>query len=481
MCGRTEGGAVLKRYASPAMRKVWSDETRYERWRRVELAVLEARVATGRTPPTVLTFFRDRPTPPVAAIEALEAEVRHDVVAFLYAWTDGVDPAIAGHVHQDLTSSDVVDTGLSLAIGQAATLTVHAAEALVVALCTQALAHRDTVCLARTHGQAAAPTVFGYRLADFAFAADRAVQRLEAATDQAMLTNITGPVGTGVGLGPNLTQHVASVLQLTVPPVTTQVLFRDHIAAWVAALALLAAVCEAVATDVRIGQHDGVAEVAESRGARQQGSSAMPHKRNPIRAEQICGLARVVRGYVGPALEDIALWQQRDISHSSVERVILPDGAALTEYLCATTADLIMDLTVDRSAMTANLQRAGELAASSRELSVRLAGGVPRRVAVSELRHRSRPVKSGEGAEVQPRHSALDAAIEEMSASPALAACFDQVEQLSRRYRDRTGRWVDDARDGGAGRRGGALVKADLRVGQQGDDDSAETDGGERR
>lgn len=424
---------MIERYCSRAMRALWSDEARYERWRRVELAVLAARVAAGRTPGAVLAALTDRPTPSVEEIEAVEAEVGHDVVAFLDAWTDGVDPATAGQVHQDLTSSDVADTGLSMAIRDATTLVRDAGGSLVVALCDQALAHRETLCVARTHGQAAAPTVFGHRLADFAFAADRGVRRLDAAADQATLSNITGPVGTGVGLGPNTTTYVASVLGLTVPPVTTQVLFRDNIAAWVAALALLAAVCEAVATDVRIGQHDGVGEVAEPRGARQQSSSAMPHKTNPVRVEQICGLARVVRGHVGPALENIALWQHRDISHSSVERVILPDASALTEYLCNATAGVVSDLVVNDMVMLANLHRAGNRAASSRELSRRLDSGVPRRVAVQDVRDTgANSEASRDGADLH----ALAAAVEEMSSSQELNLCFDRVDELRRRYRD---------------------------------------------
>lgn len=423
---------MLERYSSPAMSKIWSTSSTYERWRRVELAVVEARVAVGRTPDTVLSALRGQPAPSIDAVAAIEEEVRHDLVAFLYAWTDDVDPQTAGHAHQDLTSSDVVDTALSLALRDATDLVLDAGHELVIALCDCALAHRKTVCVARTHGQAAAPSVFGHRIADFAFAADRAVRRLSAARDQAALINITGPVGTGVGLGPEITDRVAAILGLGRPLATTQVLFRDHIASWVLALALLAATCEAVATDVRIGQHDGINELAEARAPRQQGSSAMPHKANPITSEQICGLARVLRGYVGPTLEDVALWQHRDITHSSVERVILPDASALSEHLCRSTARLVSNLSINASTMMENVRRAGEQLASSRALSYHLGGGIARREAVESVRDMRRSSVAPPEAVSVPT---LAVAIEEMLESATLSRCFNNVAVLRRGYR----------------------------------------------
>jgi adenylosuccinate lyase len=423
---------VLERYSSPEMRTIWTTESTYERWRQVELAVVEARVAVGQTSDGVLSTLRQQPPPSADAVAAIEEEVRHDLVAFLYAWTEGLAPDIAGHVHRDLTSSDVVDTALSLAIRAATDLVLKAGCELIVALCDCALTHRETVCVARTHGQAAAPTVFGHRIADFAFAVDRVVSRLAAASREASLANITGPVGTGAGLGSEIAGRVARTLDLQLPPAATQVLFRDNVAAWIFALVMLASVCEAIATDVRIGQHDGVDELAEARAVRQEGSSAMPHKANPVTAERICGLARVMRGYVGPALEDIALWQHRDITHSSVERVILPDASALAEHLCQSTAHLVANLRVQADVMMGNVHRAGERLASSRVLSHRLAVGVSRRDAAQGMRDEGWPPSSTIESVQTPT---VAATIDEMKASTTLADCFDGVERLRRQYR----------------------------------------------
>lgn len=359
-------------------------------------------------------------------VEAVEEKVRHDVVAFLDAWTGGMDASAAGHVHKHLTSSDIVDTAQAIALVEATDLILAAGQRLVVALADRALEHRGTLCVARTHGQAAALDVVGHRFADFAFAADRGLARLRDTRFAIAVVNVSGPVGTGGHLPPSLVRDVADTLRLEVPPVTTQVLFRDSIAAWVTNLALLGAVCESAATDIRLGQHDGIAELAEPQHPGQQGSSAMPHKRNPITAENITGLARLLRGYVGPALEDIALWQHRDISHSSVERVVLPDAAALCEHAVNATARMVTGVIVDREALRANIDRAGTELVSSLLQTELQSTGVPRKAAADLVRER---LAGG----VVPAEEVQRAA-SQLLQSESLAAQFDQVAALRDHY-----------------------------------------------
>lgn len=417
---------MLSRYTTDEMAAIWSDDARYARWRDVEIAVVQARVACGMTSSEVLDAITRVPTPTAAQVSEIEAEVRHDVVAFLYAWTDQMDPAVAAHIHHGLTSSDIVDTALAIALGNASDLILKQAQQLIVSLADTALEHRDTLCVARTHGQAAAFDVVGHRFADFAFAIDRGMTRLRATQGRLMVANLSGPVGTGAGLPIDLVSRAAEMLSLSLPEVTTQVVFRDTIATWVTNLALLAAVCEAVATDIRIGQHDGVAEVAELTGHAQEGSSAMPHKRNPIGAENVTGLARLVRGYVHPAIESIALWQHRDISHSSVERVVLPDAAALTEHGLRTTTRLVQGLYIDHEQLQGNIRRAGPRLASSRLMIEQLQQGLPRREAAKRVRT---IIDSGNYSA-----TAIDDASSEVLTSELLEHTFERVADLRERH-----------------------------------------------
>jgi adenylosuccinate lyase len=413
---------MIARYTSDEMAAIWSDGSRYARWREVELAVLAAQVRSGATPPHVLEEAEGIPTPTEAQVAAKEAEVRHDLVAFIDAWTDAMSPETAGHVHRHLTSSDVVDTAQAIALAAATALILDAGRRLVIALAERALEHRTTLCVARTHGQPAAFDVLGHRLADFAFALDRVVTRLSDTLLSVRVANITGPVGTGLGLPPDLVRDVAGSLNLHVPPTTTQVVFRDATAAWVSDLALLGAVCEAVATDIRLGQHDGVVELAEPWMKGQEGSSAMPHKRNPIAAENITGLARLLRGYVGPALEDVALWGHRDISHSSVERVVLPDAAAVCEHVLRATVRTVEGMIVDRDAVQANIKRAGVLLTAGRAQGLAQQQGLHRRSAAEAVRDRLR-----DGAVTS---SEVEQAASEVLNSRTLISMFSDLEHL---------------------------------------------------
>jgi adenylosuccinate lyase len=372
---------VLDRYTDAELAAIWSPEHTFALWREVELAVLQAWVQAGATPASTLAAARAVAAPLPSAVAEEERRTRHDVVAFVNVWTAGMPPAVAAWLHRGVTSSDIVDTATGLRLARVSDLLIAAADRLVAVLREHALAHRHTVRVGRTHGQHAAPTVWGLRVADFAFAAARCRDRLVQARASVAVAKVSGPVGSYAGVSPELEQRVAGTLGLQPSPVSTQVVMRDSIAHWMSCLALLAGVCEAIALEVRHGARSEVAELAESFSSGQAGSSAMPHKRNPVTAEKICGLARVVRGYVNPVLEGVALWHERDISHSSVERICLPDASALVQHLLTSTAELITDLVVDADRMRANLAAAGPVVFSHAALGVLLDCGSERRQA----------------------------------------------------------------------------------------------------
>jgi adenylosuccinate lyase len=317
------------------------------------------------------------PTP--EAVAEVEAVTDHDVIAFLTAWADNTSPrSAAAYVHFGMTSSDLVDTALAVQLTEATDILLAKADALVAVLRDHALAHRDTLRPGRTHGVHAEPDVWGHRVADFAFAAARGRDRLRRARQAVAVGKLSGPVGNYSNIDPDIEAEVMPALGLRPADVATQVVMRDGISEWISALAILATVCEAVALEVRHGQRTEVRELAEPFGRGQKGSSAMPHKKNPIRSERICGLARVVRGYVTPVLEGIPLWHERDISHSSVERIALPDAAISVDYLLHLTTGLIEGLVVDAERMRANLDATHGLLYSSAALLELVASGVAR-------------------------------------------------------------------------------------------------------
>jgi adenylosuccinate lyase len=322
---------------------------------------------------------RAAPPPTPAAVAAAEAVTDHDVIAFLTAWADNTVPrSAAAFVHYGLTSSDLLDTALAVTLTEATDLLITRATALVAALREHGLAHRDTIRAGRTHGIHAEPDVWGHRVADFAFAVARCRDRLRRAREAVAVGKLSGPVGTYSNIDPGIEARVLPGLGLRPAEVSTQVVFRDGIAEWVSVLAMMATACEAIALEVRHGQRTEVRELAEAFSAGQKGSSAMPHKRNPIRSERICGLARLVRGYVTPVTEGMALWHERDISHSSVERVALPDAAIATDYLLHLTTGVITGLRVDAARMRANLESTGGLIYTSSVLLDLVAAGMSR-------------------------------------------------------------------------------------------------------
>jgi adenylosuccinate lyase len=370
---------VIGRYTLPEMGRVWSDAHKYELWCQVETLVLAAHAEAGTVPADAVAAVRAAPPPTPEEVAAHEAVTDHDVIAFLTAWADNTSPrAAAAYVHFGMTSSDLLDTALGLQLAEATSLLVTRAAGLVAALREHALAHAGTLRVGRTHGIHAEPDVWGHRVADFAFAMARCRDRLARARTAVAVGKLSGPVGTYSNIDPAIEATVLTELGLRPADVASQVVFRDGIAEWVSTLALTATVCEAVALEVRHCQRTEVRELAEPFRAGQKGSSAMPHKRNPIRSERICGLARVVRGYVTPVTEGMALWHERDISHSSVERVALPDAAIVTDYLLHLTTGLVEGLEVDAARMRENLSITGGLIYTSGVLLQLVTAGMSR-------------------------------------------------------------------------------------------------------
>jgi adenylosuccinate lyase len=372
-------GDVIGRYTLPEMGRVWSEAHKYELWCRVETLVLEAQARAGTVPADAVAPVRAAPPPTPEAVAAYEKVTDHDVIAFLSAWADNTSPReAAAYVHFGLTSSDLLDTALGLQLTEASDPLIARATELVTVLREHGLAHSGTLRVGRTHGVHAEPDVWGHRVADFAFAVARCRDRLARAREAVAVGKLSGPVGSYSNIDPAIEAAVLPELGLRPADVATQVVFRDGIAEWVSVLALLATACEAIALEIRHGQRTEVRELAEPFSAGQKGSSAMPHKRNPIRSERICGLARVVRAYVTPVTEGMALWHERDISHSSVERVALPDAAIATDYLLHLTAGLVGGLVVDTARMRANLDLTGGLIYTSSVLLALVAAGMSR-------------------------------------------------------------------------------------------------------
>jgi adenylosuccinate lyase len=370
---------MIDRYTLPEMGRVWSEAHKYELWCQVETLVLEAHARAGTVPAEAVGPVRSAPPPTPEAVAAIEAVTEHDVIAFLSAWADNTEPrSAAAYVHYGMTSSDLLDTALARQLIEATDLILAKANRLVAVLRDHGLAHRDTLRSGRTHGIHAEPDIWGHRVADFAFGVARSRDRILRARDAVAVGTLSGPVGTYSNIDPAVETEVMDALGLRAADVATQVVMRDGIAEWVSALAVLATVCEAIALEVRHGQRTEVRELAEPFRTGQKGSSAMPHKKNPIRSERISGLARVVRSYVTPITEGIPLWHERDISHSSVERIALPDAAIATDYTLHLTVGLVEGLVVDAARMLANMDITHGLLYSSAVLLELVSGGLSR-------------------------------------------------------------------------------------------------------
>jgi adenylosuccinate lyase len=368
---------MIPRYTLPEMGAIWTDENRFQKWLDVELAVCEVHAETGVIPRDAFEKIRRTAHFTVARINELEKITRHDVVAFTTALAENIGPE-SRYVHYGLTSSDVVDTANALLMRDSAGLILHDLERLGSVLKRRAFEHKDTAMIGRTHGVHAEPTTFGLVLALFYADNERNKERIGRALEVVSAGKISGPVGTFAHLDPEVEERVCNKLGLKPAPISTQITQRDRHAEFVSTLAIIASSMEKIALEVRQLQRTEVREAEEPFAVGQKGSSSMPHKRNPVTAEQICGLARVVRGNAGTAMQNIALWHERDISHSSAERVILPDSCILADYLIQKTEWLIDGLVVNAGRMAANLDLLGGASASGQLLLLLTQKGLTR-------------------------------------------------------------------------------------------------------
>ena len=418
---------MIERYSRPEMAALWTDEHKFATWLKVELAACEAMAAAGLIPRRDWAVIRRKASFDVARIRRIEAEVRHDVIAFLTAVAERVGPA-ARHIHKGLTSSDVVDTALAVNLVAAADLLLAGVRNVRAAAAAQARKHAFTPMIGRSHGIHAEPTTFGLKMALMFDEFGRVERRLKAARETVRVGKFSGAVGTHAHLDPKIERAVCRTLGLEPAAISTQILQRDRHAEFVSALALAGASVERWAQEFRHLQRTEVREVEEFFGRSQKGSSAMPHKKNPVIGEQLCGLARVLRGYAVTAMENVALWHERDISHSSAERIILPDAAMLLDYLFDRLAALVKGLKVDAVRMRANLDMTHGLIHSQQVLLRLVEKGVPREDAYRWVqRNAMASWKSG-----KPR-------LELVSADPdiaprvsrrELADCFDRKRHL---------------------------------------------------
>jgi len=368
---------VIDRYSRPEMREIWSDEGRYRRWLAVEIAVCEELARRGMIPADAVETIKSRAGFDVARINEIEAEVRHDVIAFLTNVAEHVGPA-SRFVHFGMTSSDVLDTALGLQIRDAGALLLAGVDRVAASLRRRALEFRRLPCIGRTHGVHAEPTTFGLKLLVFDLEMRRNRARLERALAEAAVGKLSGAVGTFAHLPPEVEEAVCGRLGIGFEPVATQVVQRDRHAALVSTLALVASSLDKFATELRHLARTEVREVEEEFGKGQKGSSAMPHKRNPWRLENVSGLARVMRGYAVAALENMALWHERDISNSSVERMVFPDATATLDFMLHRFAGLVDTLVVYPERMRENLELTRGLAFSGVLLLVLTGKGITR-------------------------------------------------------------------------------------------------------
>ena len=390
---------MIPRYSRPAMTAIWSPETRFSIWFEIEAHAADAMAELGIIPKEAAKKIWEKGKNAkfdVARIDAIEAEVKHDVIAFLTHLAEIVGPE-ARFVHSGMTSSDVLDTCFNIQLVRAAELLIADVDKLMAALKRRAFEHKLTPTIGRSHGVHAEPTTFGLKLA-YAYAEFyRAKERLICARTEVATCAISGAVGTFAQVDPRVEAHVAKALGLAVEPVSTQIIPRDRHAMYFATLGVVASSVERLATEIRHLQRTEVLEAEESFSAGQKGSSAMPHKRNPVLSENLTGLARMVRAYVMPALENVALWHERDISHSSVERMIGPDATVTLDFALARLADVIDKLVVYPDNMKKNLDRLGGLVHSQRVLIALTQKGVAREDAYKLVQRNAMKVWGGEG------------------------------------------------------------------------------------
>ena len=436
---------MIERYTLPEIGAVWTEEAKYRAWLKVELAVCRARAELGEIPIEEVEELAEKADFTVDRIHEIEQETNHDVIAFV---TNVAEYAgdVARHFHFGLTSSDVLDTAGALQLREALDLILDRAAGLTSLLAGMALKHRDTVMVGRTHGVHAEPTVLGHKLAVWAFEMERNLDRLSHAREVAAVGKISGAVGTYANVDPKVEAITCQELGLSSSPASTQVVQRDRHAEVLSTLAILGSTMEKVALEIRGAQRTEVRELAEPFGRGQKGSSAMPHKRNPILAERLCGMARLLRANAAVGFENNALWQERDISHSSAERVVLPDSTILAFYMLRTTARILRGLEVHEDRMLENLNSGGGIVFSGRVLLALVDSGMNRDDAYHVVQNAAMRAWQGEAGfrellgvddDVRERlGDNLDALFDPAYALRNLGVVFDRIEALKRRLED---------------------------------------------
>jgi adenylosuccinate lyase len=368
---------MIERYTLPEIGKIWEDENRFRIWLDIEIAACEAHARLGNIPQEAVDDIRQKANFDVKRILEIEAEVHHDVIAFLTNVAEYVGES-ARYIHYGMTSSDVLDTALSIQMKQAGELLLTKLDAVLEALKKQAVKYKDTVMVGRSHGVHAEPITFGFKLAVWYGEMLRNRERLLAAIDTISVGKISGAVGTFAHMEPFIEEYVCEKLGLKPAPISTQVVQRDRHAAYLSELTIIAATIEKIALEIRHLQRTEVLEVEEPFGSKQKGSSAMPHKKNPIISERLCGMARLLRGNLVAALENVALWHERDISHSSVERVIMPDSTITLYYMLEKTRHLLEGMVVNEDNMLKNLNASRGMVFSQTVLLALVKKGITR-------------------------------------------------------------------------------------------------------
>jgi len=368
---------LIPRYTRPELARIWSEENRFRSWLAVEIAATETLAEAGIVPAEAALIIREKANFKVERINAIEAEVRHDVIAFTTAVAEFVGPE-SRWFHYGLTSNDVVDTAQALLITQASKIITEDLEKLLAVLKRRAFEFKDTPMVGRTHGVHAEPITFGLKLANWYSEVQRDITRFKNAAEEMRVGKLSGAVGTFAHLTPELEEKICARIGLKAAAISSQVIQRDRHANYMATLAVIASTLDKIATEIRHLQRTEVREAEEFFSDKQKGSSAMPHKRNPVTCEQISGLARVVRSNAQAAFENVALWHERDISHSSVERIIIPDSTTIADYLLAKTANLVDTMFVYPDRMLKNLESTGGLVFSGQLLLDLVEHGVSR-------------------------------------------------------------------------------------------------------
>lgn len=421
---------MIPRYTRPAMGRIWSDENKYRSWLTVEVAASQALARFGLVPPAAADAIRDRGNFTVERINEIEAEVRHDVIAFTTTVAEHIgDPESSRWLHFGLTSTDVVDTAQALQIREASALIRDGILKLADTLKRRAIEFKHTPVIGRTHGVHAEPSTFGLKLLLWYAEIQRSLTRFDAAAEDLRFGKLSGAVGTFGHLKPEHEEAICAELGLEPAPIATQILQRDRHAAYIAALAILCSTLDKIATEIRHLQRTEVREAEEFFSEKQKGSSAMPHKKNPITSEQISGLARVVRANAQVAFENIPLWHERDISHSSAERVIFPDSTILADYLLAKTENLIAKLLVYPARMLKNLKSTGGLVFSGQLLLDLAAAGMSREDAYRLVQ--SHAMRAWQDGLTFREEVARDPVITSRLTPQQLAQAFDYTRQLA--------------------------------------------------